>query len=156
MFEIKVIFCAPSGRTGSYIVHPDACPCTPLVYIHINSLKKRAHTGRTAQKNVRPSTEMCAPGAVCTLKFEHWPGAPLEGGGGSFHPAVAQNKTLISNTGTQCKTTDPPFCATNALCGSLTVLSGLQPPVFEASKERLLLLLLLLQLAPSGHHFPFS
>ena len=71
VFKIKVIFCAPSGRTGSYIVHPDACPCTPLVYIHINSLKKRAHIGRTAQKNVRPSMEMCAPGAVCTLNFEH-------------------------------------------------------------------------------------
>ena len=31
---------------------------------------------------------------------------------------------------------------------SLTVLAGLQPPVFEASKESLLLLLLLLQLTP--------
>ena len=71
MFEIKVLFCAPSGRTGSYNVHPAACPCTPLVYRHNNSLKKCAHTGRTAQKNVRPSTEMCAPGAVCTLNFEH-------------------------------------------------------------------------------------
>ena len=71
VFEIKVLFCAPSGRTGSYNVHPAACPCTTLVYRHTNSLKKRAHTGRTAQKNVRPSTEMCAPGAVCTLNFEH-------------------------------------------------------------------------------------
>ena len=71
VFEIKLLFCVPSGRTGSYNVHPAACPCTPLVYSHNNSLKKRAHTGRTAQKNVRPSTEMCALGAVCTLNFEH-------------------------------------------------------------------------------------
>ena len=71
VFEIKVLFCAPSGRTGSYSVHPAACPCTPIVYSHNNSLKKRAHTQPTAQKNVRPSTEMCAPGAVCTLNFEH-------------------------------------------------------------------------------------
>ena len=52
-------------------MHPAACPCTPLVFSHNDSLKKRAHNGRTAQKNVRPSTEMCAPGAVCTLNFEH-------------------------------------------------------------------------------------
>ena len=31
---------------------------------------KHAHTGRTAQKNVRPSTEICAPGARRTLNFE--------------------------------------------------------------------------------------
>ena len=72
VFEIKLLFCAPSGRTGSYNVHPAACPCTPLVYSHNDSLKKRAHTGRTALKNVRPPTEMCAPGAVRTLNFEHW------------------------------------------------------------------------------------
>ena len=52
-------------------MHPAACPCTPLVYSHNIPLKKRAHTRHTAQKNVRPSTEMCAPGAVCTLNFEH-------------------------------------------------------------------------------------
>ena len=39
---------------------------------------------------------------------------------------------------------------------SLTVFTGLQPPVFEASKESLLLLLLLPRLAPSGHHFQLS
>ena len=71
VFEIKLLFCAPSGRTGSYNVHPAACPCTPLVYSHNDSQKKRAHTGRTALKNVRLSTEMCAPGAVRTLNFEH-------------------------------------------------------------------------------------
>ena len=32
-------------------------------------------------------------------------------------------------------------------------IAGLQSPVFKVSKDRLLLLLLLLQLAPSGHHF---
>ena len=42
-------------------MHPAACSCTPLVFSHNNKLKKRAHTGCTAQKNVRPSTEMCAP-----------------------------------------------------------------------------------------------
>ena len=68
VFEIKVLFCAPSGRTGSYNVHPAACP---PVHSYNISLKKRAHTGRTSQKNVRPTTEMCAPGAVCTLNFEH-------------------------------------------------------------------------------------
>ena len=78
VFEIKVLFCAPYGRTGSYNMHPAACSCTPLVYSHNISLKKRAHTGRTAQKNVRPSTEMCAPGAVCTLNFEQCQGLEQE------------------------------------------------------------------------------
>ena len=35
---------------------------------------------------------------------------------------------------------------------SLTVLAGLQSPIFEASKQSLLLLLLP-RFAPSGHHF---
>ena len=42
-----------------------------IIMYHNNKLKKRAHTGRTSQKNVRPSTEMCAPGAGRTLNFEH-------------------------------------------------------------------------------------
>ena len=52
-------------------MHPEACSCTPLVFSHNNKLKKRAHNGRTARKNVHPSTEMCAPGAGRTLNFEH-------------------------------------------------------------------------------------
>ena len=35
-------------------------------------MKKCAHIGRTRPKNVRPAAEMCAPGAECTLNFEHW------------------------------------------------------------------------------------
>ena len=34
-------------------------------------MKKCAHIGRTRPKNVRPAAEMCAPGAECTLNFEH-------------------------------------------------------------------------------------
>ena len=49
--------------------------------------------------------------------------------------------------GTQNKTTDP---------GSVLPHPSLTVPVFEASKESLLVLLLLLWLAPSGHHFQFS
>ena len=55
-----------------------ARPCTPLIYSSNKSLKKRAHDGRTAQKNVRPSTEMCASGAPLISNTENiW-----EGGGG--------------------------------------------------------------------------
>ena len=71
VFEIKVIFSAPSGCKGSKNVRPAACPCTPLIYSNNKSLKKRAHTGRTSQKNVHPPAEMCAPGAGRTLNFEH-------------------------------------------------------------------------------------
>ena len=34
-------------------------------------MKKCAHIGRTRPKNVRPAAEMCAPGAECTVNFEH-------------------------------------------------------------------------------------
>ena len=70
---------------------------------------------------------------------------PKGGGGGGG--------TASLRVGTQNKTTDPSSVLPQP---SLTVLAGLQPPVFEASKESLLLLLLLLRLAPSGHHFQLS
>ena len=52
-------------------MHPGIFLCTPLVYSHDNWVKKRAHIGRTCAKNVRPALEMCAPGAECTVNFEH-------------------------------------------------------------------------------------
>ena len=45
--------------------------CTPLVYSYNNWVKICAHIGRTRPKNVRPVAEMCAPGAECTINFEH-------------------------------------------------------------------------------------
>ena len=42
--------------------------------------------------------------------------------------------TASLRVGTLYKTTDPRFCATQS---SLTILAGLQPPVFEASNDNL-------------------
>ena len=66
---------------------------------------------------------------------------PSEGGGGG--------RTASLRVGTQNKTTGPRFCAT--IQASFTALANLQPPIFKASKNSLLLLLLL-QLA----HIVFS
>ena len=52
-------------------MRPGFFPCTPLVYSYDNQVKKCAHIGRTCPKNVRPSVKMCAPGAECTVNFEH-------------------------------------------------------------------------------------
>ena len=45
--------------------------CTPLIYSNDNWMGKCAHIGRTRPKNVRLAAEMCAPGAECTVYFEH-------------------------------------------------------------------------------------
>ena len=71
VFEIKALFCAPLGCTHIDTVRPEIFLCTPLVYWNENRVKKCAHIGRTRPKNVRPAAEMCAPGAECTLNFEH-------------------------------------------------------------------------------------
>ena len=49
VFEIKVLFCAPLG-------------C-----IHIETVRP----GFSLSENVRPVAKMCAPGADCTVNFEH-------------------------------------------------------------------------------------
>ena len=62
--------------------------------------------------------------------------------------------TASLRVGTQNKTLQTPGSVLPQ--PSLTVLAGLQPPVFEASKDNLLLLLLLPWLALSVHHFQLS
>ena len=52
-------------------MHPGIFLCTPLIYSYDKWVKKRAHIGRTCPKNVCPASEMCAPGAECTVNFEH-------------------------------------------------------------------------------------
>ena len=72
LFEIKVLFCAPLGCTHIETLHPGIFLCTPLVeYCNENWVKKCAHIGRTRPKNVHLAVEICAPGAECTLNFEH-------------------------------------------------------------------------------------
>ena len=71
VFEIKVLFHAPAGCIHIETVRPGLFLCTPLVYYNDNGVKKCAHIGRTRPKNVRPATEMYAPGAECTINFEH-------------------------------------------------------------------------------------
>ena len=73
VFEIKVLFCAPLGCIRIKTVRPGIFLGTPLVYCNENWVKKCAHIGRTRPKNVRPAAEMCAPGAECTLNFQHCP-----------------------------------------------------------------------------------
>ena len=82
-----------------------------------------------------------APGASCCQRFikvgvslnGRRAGRAAQGGGGGG--------TASLGVGTQNKTTDPWLC----------VLIGLQPPVFEASKDSLLLLLLLLCVKTNRH-----
>ena len=71
----------------------------------------------------------------------------------TLYPPGGGGGTASLRVGTQNKTTDPGSVLPQP---SLTALAGLQPPIFEASKESLLLLLLLPWLAPSGHHFELS
>ena len=71
VLEIKVLFCAPLGCIHIETVCPEFSLCTPLVYCIYNRVNKCAHVGRTCPKNVRPAAKMCAPGAECTVNFEH-------------------------------------------------------------------------------------
>ena len=71
VFEIKVLFCAPLGCIHIETVRPGISSCTPLVYCNYKRVNKCSHIGRTCPKNVRPVAKMCAPGAECTVNFEH-------------------------------------------------------------------------------------
>ena len=82
VFEIKVLFCAPLGCIHIETVRPGFSLCTPLVYYNCNWVNKCAHVGRTRPKNVRPAAKMCAPGAECTVNFEHCLGFTFLGIGG--------------------------------------------------------------------------
>ena len=52
----------------------------PSIFLYCNRVKKHVHIGRTVPKIVCLTTELCTPGAVCTINFEH-----------------CQNITLIEN-----------------------------------------------------------
>ena len=71
VFETEGIFYAPLGCRQIENVRQRLYLCTPLVYSNDYWLKKCGHIRRTRPKNVRPAAEMCAPGAECTLNFEH-------------------------------------------------------------------------------------
>ena len=72
VFEINLLFWALLGCIHFETMHPENFLCIPLVYNYDKWVKKRAHIGRTCAKNVRPAAETCAPGAECTVNFEHW------------------------------------------------------------------------------------
>ena len=72
VFEINLLFCAPLGCIHLETMQTRIFLCTPLVYSYDYCVKKCTHIGRTCPKNVRPAVQMCAPGAVCTVNFEHW------------------------------------------------------------------------------------
>ena len=58
----------------------------PPILRDYKELKNRAHSGRTVPKIVRPTAGLCAPGAECTLNFEHCKTICVcMGGGGSYH-----------------------------------------------------------------------
>ena len=67
---LEIILCAtrvhsPENHAlGSILVHP------PILRYY-KELKNRAQSGRTVPKIVRPTAGLCAPGAECTLNFEH-------------------------------------------------------------------------------------
>ena len=71
VFETYLLFRAPLGCIHFETMRPGILLCTPLVYSYAIWVKKRAHIRRTCAKNVRPVAKMCAPGAECTVNFEH-------------------------------------------------------------------------------------
>ena len=74
MFEIKVLYCAHAGCTGSQNCAPGGLSMGSSLYKGINRLEKNMHTpGAQVQKSVHPADIMCTQGAGCTLNFEHWP-----------------------------------------------------------------------------------
>ena len=50
---------------------PEIFPVHTPMYMYYNRLKKRAHIRRTEPEIVRPTAELCASGAECTVSFEH-------------------------------------------------------------------------------------
>ena len=71
VFKIKVFICAPLGRTGPQTVRLGGSQFTPQCIYIVTDLKKRAPIRLTVPKIVRPTAELYAPGAVCTVNFEH-------------------------------------------------------------------------------------
>ena len=67
VFEIKIIICAPLGPKCA----PEIVPVHSPMHMYYKKLKKCAHIGRTVPKMVCPMTELCTPGAGCTVNFEH-------------------------------------------------------------------------------------